>query len=116
MAVEEQVAAIYAATQGHLDRIDADRVEEFHEQLVDRVRSSSEETLKKIADGDWGDDVKAELDKDIKQFAEDFGYDLDEEGQPLSDDAEDAATSRGRGKSDEDSETSEDRETEEAAA
>ncbi|MEJ7892060.1 MAG: F0F1 ATP synthase subunit alpha, partial [Solirubrobacteraceae bacterium] len=104
MAVEEQVAAIYAATQGHLDRISADRVEEFQAQLVDRVRSSSEDTLKKIADGDWGDDVKAELDKNIKQFAEDFGYDLDEEGQPLSDDSEDAATSRGRGKSDDDSE------------
>ena len=29
MAVEEQVAAIYAATQGYLDRINADRVEEF---------------------------------------------------------------------------------------
>ena len=35
--------------------------------------------------------------------AEDFGYDLDEEGQPLSDDAEDAATSRGRERSEEDS-------------
>ena len=33
MPVEEQVAAIYAATNGYLDRIDADRVEEFHEGL-----------------------------------------------------------------------------------
>ena len=115
MAVEEQVAAIYAATQGHLDRISADRVEEFQAQLVDRVRSSSEETMKKIAGGDWGDDVKAELEKNIKQFAEDFGYDLDEEGQPLSEDAEDAATSRRRGKS-EGSDSDRDAEKEGAAA
>jgi F-type H+-transporting ATPase subunit alpha len=102
MPVEEQVAAIYAATQGYLDRIDADRVEEFQEQLVDRVRSGAGNAMEKIADGDWGEDVQKELDKVIKQFAEDFGYDLDEEGQPLSDEDEDAATSRGRDKSDSD--------------
>jgi F-type H+/Na+-transporting ATPase subunit alpha len=121
MAVEEQVAAIYAATQGYLDRINADRVEDFQEQLVDRVRSSAQDALDKIAGGDWGDDVQKKLDEAIKQFAEDFGYDLDEEGQPLSDDAEDAATARGRGRSDddedeEDRDESEDREKEEAAA
>jgi F-type H+-transporting ATPase subunit alpha len=122
MAVEEQVAAIYAATNGYLDRINVDRVEEFQAQLVDRVRSGAEDAMKKIADGDWGDDVQKELEKVIKQFAEDFGYDLDEEGQPLSDEDEDAATSRGRGKDDskdeekDDSSKDEDREKEEAAA
>src|ERR687890_72092 len=47
--VEEQVAAIYAATNGYLDRIDADRVEEFQQQLVDRVRSGAEDAMKKMA-------------------------------------------------------------------
>jgi F-type H+-transporting ATPase subunit alpha len=122
MPVEDQVAAIYAATQGYLDRINADRVEEFQEQLVDRVHSGAEDALKKIADGDWGDEVQKELDKVIKQFAEDFGYDLDEEGNPLSDEDEDAATSRARGNDDDsdddddDKAESEDREKEEAAA
>jgi F-type H+/Na+-transporting ATPase subunit alpha len=123
MAVEEQVAAIYAATQGHLDRIKADRVEDFQLELIDRVRSSSEDTLKKIADGEWGDDVQSELDKVIEQFAEDFGYDLDEEGNPLSDEAEDAATSRSRGKKDDsdsendsDDEKSEDRDEDKEGA
>jgi len=115
LAVEEQVAAIYATTQGHLDRIDADRVEAFQEELVDRVRSGAQDTLKKIADGEWSDDVQKELDKVIKQFAEDFGYDLDEEGNPLSDEAEDAATSRGRKDkkdSDSDSDSGSDEESE----
>jgi F-type H+-transporting ATPase subunit alpha len=121
MPVEDQVAAIFAATQGYLDRIDADRVEEFQEQLVDRVHSGAEDALKKIADGDWGDEVQKELDKVIKQFAEDFGYDRDEEGNPLSDEDEDAATSRARGDDDDsddddDKDESEDREKEEAAA
>ena len=34
MPVAEQVAIIYAATNGYLDRVDVDRVPEFHEQLV----------------------------------------------------------------------------------
>src|SRR3954469_24853076 len=94
--VEEQVAVIYAATNGYVDRISADRVEEFHRGLVDRMRSSAAETLEAIRGGDWSDDTQKNLDRVVKEFAEDFGYDLDEEGQPLADDAEDAATARGR--------------------
>ncbi len=36
LAVEDQVAVIYAATNGFVDRINADRVPEFHEGLVER--------------------------------------------------------------------------------
>jgi F-type H+-transporting ATPase subunit alpha len=85
MAVEDQVAVIYAATNGYLDRIDADRVSEFHEKLVERLHSAASDTLKAIAEGDWSDDIQRKLDDAIAEFASDFGYDLDEEGQPLSD-------------------------------
>jgi F-type H+-transporting ATPase subunit alpha len=124
MPAEDQVAVVYAATNGFVDRIDADRVAEFHQQLVERMHSSADEAMKKIAEGDWSDETQKALDEAIAQFAEDFGYDLDEEGQPLSDDAEDAATSRAR-KKDEDkgdddsgdkSEDAEDKETAGAAA
>src|SRR4051812_2799247 len=97
MPVEEQVAAIYAATNGYVDRVSADRVEEFQRDLVDRLRSSASDTMEAIRGGDWSDETQKSLDRVVKEFAEDFGYDLDEEGQPLSDEAEDAATSRGRG-------------------
>src|SRR5215203_4887540 len=53
--VEEQVAMVYAATNGYLDRIDEDRVPEFHEGLVERLHADAAETLEKIADGDWSD-------------------------------------------------------------
>src|SRR3954470_13915093 len=97
MPVEEQVAAIFAATNGYTDRIAADRVEEFHRSLVERLHSSASETLGSIAEGNWSDEVQKDLDAKIKEFAEDFGYDLDEEAQPLSDESEDAATARSRG-------------------
>src|SRR4051812_23759480 len=70
MAVEEQVAAIYAATNGYVDRIAADRVEDFQRDLIDRLHSSAPDTLEAIAGGDWSDDTQKKLDSVIKEFAE----------------------------------------------
>ena len=36
LAVEDQVAVIYSATNGFVDRVNADRVPEFNEALVER--------------------------------------------------------------------------------
>jgi F-type H+-transporting ATPase subunit alpha len=79
----EQVAIIYGATNGYLDRIDADRVEEFNEGLQQRLRSENGDLLETIAGGDWSDGTIDKLDAAIKEYADDFGYDLDEEGNPL---------------------------------
>jgi F-type H+-transporting ATPase subunit alpha len=87
LPVEDQVIQIYAATNGYLDRINVDRVEEFLLQLTERARAEKQDLRKKIADNQWDDDIEAEADKLVKDFAGDFGYDLDEEGQPLDDDA-----------------------------
>ncbi|HUZ30132.1 MAG TPA: F0F1 ATP synthase subunit alpha [Solirubrobacteraceae bacterium] len=83
MPVEDQVIQIYAATSGYLDRITVDRVERFLADLQDSVRGNEPELLKKIAGGDWSDETQQAVDTAVKQFAEDFGYDLDEEGHPL---------------------------------
>jgi F-type H+-transporting ATPase subunit alpha len=85
LAVEDQVAVIYAATNGFVDRINADRVPEFHQGLVERLHADASETLRRIRDGEWSDEVQSALRDSIEQFVDDFGYDLDEEGQPLSD-------------------------------
>ena len=57
MAVADQVAVLYAATNGYVDRVNVDRVAEFHRDLVERLHSSASDTLEKIADGDWSDEV-----------------------------------------------------------
>jgi F-type H+-transporting ATPase subunit alpha len=95
LPVEDQVVQIYAATNGYLDRITLDRVERFLRDLTDLVRGNEPELLKKIAGGDWSDETQQRVDEVVKQFAEDFGYDLDEEGHPLE--AEDDAPRRSRG-------------------
>ncbi len=85
LPVEDQVIQIFAATNGYLDRIDADKVERFLDGLTRRVHSEGADVRAKIAGGDWKDETQAAVDALVKRFAEDFGYDLDEEGQPLTD-------------------------------
>jgi F-type H+-transporting ATPase subunit alpha len=88
LAVEDQVAVVYAATNGFTDRINADRVPAYHQALIERLHADAADTLKKIREGDWSDDTVAALRSSIEQFADDFGYDLDEEGHPLTDEDE----------------------------
>ena len=87
MAVEEQVIVIYAATNGYVDRISVDRVPEFHEQLVARMRAEHSDVLERIAKGEWDDDIVEAVDAAVKEFADDFGADLDEDGVAIDDDS-----------------------------
>jgi F-type H+-transporting ATPase subunit alpha len=92
IATELQVVQIYAATNGFVDRINVDRVEHFLTGLADSVKASHAELVEKIAGGDWSDETVSELEEVVKQYAEDFGYDLDEEGHPMEDKVEVAAS------------------------
>jgi len=87
IAAEDQVIQIYAATTGYLDRIVVDKVERFLAELTESVRASEPELLAKIAQADWSDETEKAVDEFVKQFAEDFGYDLDEEGHPIEEDS-----------------------------
>jgi F-type H+-transporting ATPase subunit alpha len=97
------VAQIYAATNGYLDRILADKVERFLTNLADSLRGNEAELLKKIAGGDWSDETKEALDQAVNTYAEDFGYDLDEEGHPIEEG--DAPEARRRSQSGDDSDS-----------
>jgi len=83
LPAEDQVVQIYAATHGYLDRITVEKVDEFLDGLTQRMHAEKQDLLKRIAAGEWDDEIEAELDAAVKEFANDFGYDLDEEGQPL---------------------------------
>jgi F-type H+-transporting ATPase subunit alpha len=119
LAAEDQVAVVYAATNGFVDRIDADRVPEFHQGLIERLHAEIPDTLKKIGEGDWSDETQKSLDDAVAQYAEDFGYDLDEEGHPLTDEQaiqEGSRRSREQDEGDEQAEGDETEEREEAGA
>ncbi|HEY1512048.1 MAG TPA: F0F1 ATP synthase subunit alpha [Solirubrobacteraceae bacterium] len=92
---EDQVMQIYAATNGYLDRIVVDKVERFLADLTDSIRGNAPDLLEKIAGGDWSDETQSEVEKVVSQFAEDFGFDLDEEGHPIDEGDDEPTRSRG---------------------
>ncbi len=94
MPVEDQVVQIFAATNGYLDRIDLDRVNAFLAGLVESARGNEPELMKTIGGGDWSEQTQSQIDKAVAQYAEDFGYDLDEEGHPLEGDDQQLPRSR----------------------
>src|SRR4051812_2747595 len=82
-SVEDEVAAVYSGTGGYLDRIKTERVAEFHEMMLAELHSSGDELMRKIADGEWDDQIEKQLGEAIESALSDFGPDFDEEGQPL---------------------------------
>src|SRR5437867_4964954 len=83
LATEDQVIQIFAATRGYLDRINVDRIPEYLNALTQRAHSELDELRDRIRNGDWDDSVQEQLEKFVKEFTDDFGCDLDEEGQPI---------------------------------
>jgi len=86
LAVEDQTVQIYAATNGYLDRLNVDRVQDFLLGITERLHSQHPELREKINGGDWSDETQKAVKDTLDAFAADFGYDLDEEGQPMEDD------------------------------
>ncbi|HST56364.1 MAG TPA: F0F1 ATP synthase subunit alpha [Solirubrobacteraceae bacterium] len=87
LPVEDQTVQIYAATNGYIDRLNVERVPEFLASLVERMHSQHDDVRQQIAAGNWKDDTQSAVKAAVEAFARDFGYDLDEEGQPLDDDS-----------------------------
>jgi F-type H+/Na+-transporting ATPase subunit alpha len=85
LPVAEQTAVVYAGTNGYLDRVLVSRIPEFLDGLSQRLRAEKADLLEKVSGGDWEDATVEELDAAIKEYADDFGYDLDEDGNPLED-------------------------------
>jgi F-type H+-transporting ATPase subunit alpha len=84
MNVAEQVASIYAGTAGYLDRIKTERVADFLERLIGRLRAENKELLDRINEsGQLSDEDENALGESLGHMVDDFGPDFDEEGNPL---------------------------------
>ena len=82
-AIEDQVAAIYSGTGGYLDRIKVERVREFHEMMLQRLRAEKADLMARIAEGEWDDSIESELGDAVAEAIDDFGPDFDAEGNPI---------------------------------
>ena len=50
MAIEEQVATIYAGVRGHLDKLDPSRITAFEEEFLKHIKASYQDLLHAIRD------------------------------------------------------------------
>ena len=84
LSVADQVAMIYAGTGGYLDRIKAERVSGFLDDLVGRLHSEQKDLMASINDdGKLDDDREEKLGGAIAEMIDDFGPDFDADGNAL---------------------------------
>ncbi|MCF7905244.1 MAG: F0F1 ATP synthase subunit alpha, partial [Candidatus Marinimicrobia bacterium] len=73
MAVEQQIAIFYAASNGFLDEIPATEVKRYEEELLNFMVATQPELLKKILDeGKLTDEIDAALNKAVSDFSKGF--------------------------------------------
>ncbi len=83
LSVSDQVASIYSGTAGYLDRIKTERVQEFLDAMLSRLKSENKDLMSSINDGELSDEDEQALSDAIAEMVDDFGPDFDKEGQPL---------------------------------
>jgi len=73
MAIEEQVAVIYAGVKGHLDKVDPSKITKFEREFLQHIKASHKELLADIAaQGKITDEADAKLKKLIQDFLAGF--------------------------------------------
>ncbi len=73
MPVEEQVAVIFAGTQGYLDEVDIGRITRFEEEFLTHIRAKHQDLLDRIrTDGKLTDESESELRSVIDSFVKNF--------------------------------------------
>jgi F-type H+-transporting ATPase subunit alpha len=73
MAVEEQVAVIFAGVRGFLDKVDPSRITTFEREFLAHIRASHQELLKVIREaGKLTDETEAQLRKIVTEFLAGF--------------------------------------------
>jgi len=98
MPVENQVAVIFAVTNGYLDQIAVERVRQWERGFHEALAAKHPQVLRGIRDtGALGDDVKAELIRAIESFNATFAADQERAGAPGAPAAPAAPTAVGGG-------------------
>ena len=73
MNVEKQVAIIFAASKGYLDKIPLDKIIDYESGLFDYLEAYNKDDLKSIkTEGSISDEMSESLEKSIKDFTKGF--------------------------------------------
>ncbi|MFA5813507.1 MAG: F0F1 ATP synthase subunit alpha [Patescibacteria group bacterium] len=66
--VAEQIAAIYAVSNGYWDEVEVKNIPETEKKFVGFMRKSKSVLLEKLAGGDWDDDIEKKLKSACEEF------------------------------------------------
>jgi F-type H+-transporting ATPase subunit alpha len=69
LAMQEQVAVIYAGVKGYLDKVPVNRVNDYEKKLLSELRGRGQDILDAIRDSK---DLSADVEGRLKAFLEDF--------------------------------------------
>jgi len=72
MPVEEQVAIISIANQGHLDDLPLDQVKRFEGEFLRYLREEAFDILRKIRSDEFTEEIRIELEKKVQEFKKIF--------------------------------------------
>ena len=73
MAIEEQVAVIYAGVRGHLDKVDPSLITAFEKAFLEHLRSSQKDILETIRkEGQLSPETDEKLKQIVSTFVETF--------------------------------------------
>ena len=73
MAIEEQVAIIFAGVRGHLDKMDPSKIVAFEAEFLKHLQSSQQELLKTIAtEGKIDEQTEEKLKQVVTSFLAGF--------------------------------------------
>jgi F-type H+-transporting ATPase subunit alpha len=84
MPVEQQVVIVYAATQGFLDDVPTEQVQEYESELLERMTLRHDDVLVEIRSG-------GDLSEEAEQVIEQAATDLAESYRPEEDEEDEAA-------------------------
>jgi F-type H+/Na+-transporting ATPase subunit alpha len=69
MKVEEQIAILYASTNGYLDSVPLAQVKEFETSYLSILKTQHSDLLAKLATGAWTEDMAQVLAEEAKNLA-----------------------------------------------
>ncbi len=70
LPVAHQVAIIYAATEGYLDKVPIDKIDEFEDKLITYMKQYHAGLLTEFAAGRWHEQLQRELESALDNFLE----------------------------------------------
>ncbi len=75
LSIAEMAISLFAANEGYLDDVDADKIVDFEAALLSYMNSSQTELMQRVNEsGDWNNEIEKAFHESLKDFKENYSY------------------------------------------